>query len=108
MLLFDAHLSPVLTTLLKDIFPNSRHVFSFALEEFDDLIWEFAKENDLAIVTKDEDFADLNERLGFPPKVILIKRGNCPTKTIEAILRSNLDSIQKLLTDPEIGLLILK
>ncbi len=108
MLLFDAHLSPILTNLLADIFPNSRHVFSFALEEFDDLIWEFAKENSLVIVTKDEDFADLNERLGFPPKVILIKRGNCPTKTIEAILRSNFESIQKLLDDPDIGLLILR
>ena len=108
MLLFDAHLSPDLITLLKDIFPNSRHVFSFALEEFDEKIWNFAKENNLVIITKDEDFADLNERLGFPPKVILIKRGNCPTKTIEAILRSNLDSIQRLLTDPDIGLLILK
>ena len=108
MLLFDAHLSPSLVSLLADIFPNSSHVFSFGLEDSDDLIWDFAKENDFAIVTKDEDFADLNERLGFPPKVILIKRGNCPTKTIEAILRSSLDSIHELLTDPEIGLLILK
>ena len=89
MLLFDAHLSPVLTTSLNDIFSRLTACFSFALEEFDDLIWEFAKRKELLIVTKDEDFADLNERLGFPPKVILIKRGNCPTKTIEAILRSN-------------------
>ncbi len=108
MLLFDAHLSPVLTSSLKDIFPESQHMFSFALEESDELIWELAKEKNLVIVTKDEDFADLNERLSFPPKVILIKRGNCPTKTIEAILRSNADSIFKLLNDPDIGLLILK
>ena len=108
MLLFDAHLSPVLTTSLNDIFPDSQHVFSFALEEFDDLIWEFAKEKNFLIVTKDEDFADLNERLGFPPKVILIKRGNCPTKTIEAILRSNRETILELKNNPEIGLLILK
>ncbi len=108
MHLFDAHLSPILTTSLKDIFPDSLHVFSFALEEFDELIWEFAKEKNLVIVTKDEDFADLNERLSFPPKVILIKRGNCPTKTIEAILRSNIETIQELINNPDIGLLILK
>ncbi|HMV77786.1 MAG TPA: DUF5615 family PIN-like protein [Leptospiraceae bacterium] len=108
MLLFDANLSPSLPVLLKDIFPDSQHVFSFFLEESDDLIWEFAKEKNLVVVTKDEDFADLNERLGFPPKVILLKRGNCSTKTVEAILRSNLDNIQKLFTDPDIGLLILK
>ncbi len=108
MLLFDAHLSPILTTSLNDIFPGSLHVFSFALEESDELIWELAKAKNLVIVTKDEDFADLNERLSFPPKVILIKRGNCPTKTIEAILRSNVESIHELLNNPDIGLLILK
>ena len=109
MLIFDANLSHELVALLSDCFPKSVHVRMVSLREAKDpSIWQYAKDNNLTVVTKDEDFRDLYFTKGFPPKVILIKRGNCPTKTIEAILRSNLDSIQKLLTDPDIGLLILK
>ncbi len=77
-------------------------------EAEDPNIWQYAKDHNLTVVTKDEDFRNLYFTKGFPPKVILLKRGNCPTKTIEAMLRSNIDSIQKLQTDPDIGLLILR
>lgn len=32
------------------------------------------------VVTKDEDFASLNEINGFPPKVILVKKRKLPNK----------------------------
>ncbi|MDX1957824.1 MAG: DUF5615 family PIN-like protein [Leptospiraceae bacterium] len=108
MLLFDANLSPELVSMLADLFPNSQHVFTYSLEKDDKEIWEFAFKENLIIVTKDEDFANILERFGAPPKVILIKRGNCPTKTIESILRVSEEQIKILIKDASLSLLILR
>ncbi len=48
---------------------------------------------------------DQNILLGFPPKVIWIRRGNCSTSDIEKLLRENFDAISALDEKPETGLL---
>ena len=88
-LLFDQNLSPRLYESLRDLYPESLHVRSVGLEAADDsLVWEFAKEHDFSIVTKDSDFRQLSFTHGHPPKVVWIRRGNCSTSEIESILRS--------------------
>ena len=67
------------------------------MEQTDDrLIWERAKQDGLTIVSKDSDFYQRAVLFGHPPKVIWIKRGNCPTKQVEfireAILTASSDS----------------
>lgn len=105
-LLFDQNLSPRLVNRLRDIFPNSNHVFPLGLDTADDTaVWEYAKLNDFVLVTKDADFGDLSVLRGFPPKVIWIRRGNCKTSDIEQILRDNFVTIQQLDTDVALGLL---
>jgi predicted nuclease of predicted toxin-antitoxin system len=105
-LLFDQNLSPRLITLVADIFPHSKHVHLLGLgTAFDREVWEYARENDLIIVTKDADYSELGALLGFPPKVIWIRRGNCSTHDIEVILRANRDAIEALSTDPNLGVL---
>src|SRR5688500_1422285 len=107
-LLFDQNLSPKLIKTLGDIFPNSNHVFTLGLDESNDTeVWEYAKDNDFALVTKDADFGDLSILRGFPPKVIWIRRGNCKTSDIEAILRNNVEAIKELETEEQIGLITL-
>jgi len=107
-LLFDQNLSPKLVKSLEDIFPNSIHVFPLGLDESDDTkVWEYARDNDFTLVTKDADFGDLSILRGFPPKVIWIRRGNCKTSDIEAILRKNFDAINELETETQIGLITL-
>jgi predicted nuclease of predicted toxin-antitoxin system len=107
-LLFDQNLSPSLIKLLADVFPDSNHVFPLGLGESEDTkIWEYAQTNGFTLVTKDADFGDLSILRGCPPKTIWIKRGNCKTSDIEKILRNNLNAIQKLEEDDEIGLLTL-
>lgn len=107
-LLFDQNLSPHLVKLLSDIFPNSNHVFPLGLDTFDDTdVWEYARQNAFTLVTKDADFGDLSILRGFPPKVIWIRRGNCKTSDIEKILRDNFAAIERLETDPQIGLITL-
>jgi predicted nuclease of predicted toxin-antitoxin system len=58
-------------------------------------------------VTRDADFSDLNVMLGYPPKVIWIRRGNCTTGEMESILRSNYLAVESLAEDESVGMLTL-
>jgi predicted nuclease of predicted toxin-antitoxin system len=107
-LLFDQNLSPRLVTRLADLYPGSIHVESLGLgTALDDAIWNYARQNDCFIVTKDADFSEMGLLAGFPPKIIWIRRGNCSTKEIETILREAHASIQAMSKDFEIGVLML-
>jgi predicted nuclease of predicted toxin-antitoxin system len=107
-LLFDQNLSPRLVNRLADLYPDSTHVYLIGLDMAPDLvIWEYARDNEFLIVTKDADFSDLNVMLGFPPKVIWIRRGNCTTKALESMLRSNYETVRSLAEDGGFGILTL-
>ena len=107
-LLFDQNLSPKLGDRLADLYPGSVHVESIGLgTAFDSTVWDYARQNDYLIVTKDADFGEMGLIAGFPPKVIWIRRGNCSTREIEAILREGYASIQALNEDPATGTLML-
>ena len=107
-LLFDQNLSPRLVSSLAGLFPNSDHVFQLGLDRASDKeIRDFALQSEFTIVTKDADFGDLNILLGFPPKVIWIRRGNCSAREIEDILRDEFDSIFAHHNNPQSGLLVL-
>ncbi len=74
----------------------------------DKQIWEYAKENDLIIVTKDRDFYDKIMISGPPPKVIHIRVGNMKMKVFHSFMNkiwpsaSNLIQTHKLvLVDKE-------
>ena len=57
-LLFDQNLSPRLPRLLSDIYADSVHVRDIGLRDADDVvIWEYAKANGYAIVSKDSTFS---------------------------------------------------
>jgi len=83
LLLFDQNISPRLVERLADLYPAP---YTF-------LLWIWARQwilksairrgHDYMIVTKDADFSELGVVQGFPPKIIWIRRGNCPTQEIE-------------------------
>ena len=107
-LLFDQNLSPRLVDFLADLYPDSTHVYLIGLDMVPDtVIWEYARDNGFLIVTRDADFSDLNVLLGFPPKVIWIRRGNCTTKAVESMLRSNYGAVRSLGQDEGVGILTL-
>jgi predicted nuclease of predicted toxin-antitoxin system len=107
-LLFDHNLSPQLVNRFADLYPDSQHVFLLGMGQDDDRqIWEYAAQHDFTIVTRDSDYNDLSLLLGFPPKVIWIRRGNCSTRTIESILRAAATAIQKFNQTASIGVLTL-
>jgi predicted nuclease of predicted toxin-antitoxin system len=93
-LLFDENLSFRLVAGLNDLFPDSAHVRDVGLSQrSDDEVWRFAAINGFGIVSKDEDFHQRSFLRGHPPKVIWIRRGNCATRDIDAILRENAKAI---------------
>lgn len=105
-LLFDQHLSHKLITRLVDLYPASEHVRDRGLTSADDeAIWEFAKREQFAIVTKDEDFHARSIVHGHPPKVLWIRSGNCATDLVETLLRKNFADIHQFESDPGAGFL---
>jgi predicted nuclease of predicted toxin-antitoxin system len=107
-LLFDQNLSPRLVEPLGDLYPNSTHVSVIGLgSAFDVEIWEYARQQDHVIVSKDVDFSELGLLWGFPPKIIWVRRGNCSTQELEKLLRDSYDAITALCNDPETGILTL-
>jgi predicted nuclease of predicted toxin-antitoxin system len=100
-LLFDQNLSRHLIGRLDDAFPESAHVSALGLSQGDDSeVWQRAESGGYTVVSKDSDFNDLLLLHGFPPFVIWIRRGNCSTSEIEALLRTRRSEIERL---PESG-----
>ena len=106
-LLLDANLSWRLTATLQQHFTTCLHVDSIGLSvpATDQAIWNYAKENDLLIVTNDEDFPDLVNLRGFPPKVILLRTGNQSTLFIANLLIIRKENILSLYESQDYGLL---
>jgi len=72
---------------------NYIHVSDINLRMNDNEIWNYAKEHNLTIITKDKDFSN---RILFntpPPKVIHLKIGNLKLKSLFSYLSDNWNSI---------------
>ncbi len=67
--------------------------------------WEYARENHLTIVSKDNDFQRFFTEYGYPPAVVKLSLGNCNNKEIKDQLIENSDNIKGL--SEEFGLLII-
>ncbi|HEX8598095.1 MAG TPA: DUF5615 family PIN-like protein [Chloroflexia bacterium] len=107
-LLFDHNLSPRLAQKLSDLYPQSEHVYNIGLDRAtDDEVWHVAHDNDYVVVTRDSDFSDLSTLRGFPPKIIWIRIGNCPTSRIEAVLRAQEEQIKVFANDSSSGVLMI-
>lgn len=89
-LLLDQNLSPWLAHTLAAVYPGTAHVRDVGLQAADDdTVWTYAAQHGFVIVSKDADFHQRSFVLGHPPKVVWIRRGNCSTVEMEAILRSH-------------------
>ncbi len=88
-LLIDENISYRLVKKIEDIFPNSQQVKRLGLlAKEDEIIWKFAVNFGYTILTFDEDYKELSNLLGTPPKVILLKTfENASTFKIEEVLR---------------------
>ena len=76
-LLVDAQLPPALAAALRQAGCDAVAVREVGLREAKDAaIWEYALQNNAAILTKDEDFAERCLRSQNPPVVVWLRIGN--------------------------------
>ena len=86
----DAHLHPELAVWLgsqyKVIVKTLREIDLH--EADDDVLFAAARRfGNIVIITKDEDFVELIERLGAPPQVIWLTTGNSTKLELQSIMR---------------------
>ncbi len=107
-LLFDENLSPRLPGLLRGEFPESAHVREIALRGAPDRrIWDYARDQGFAIVSKDNDFRQLSFLHGAPPKTLWLSIGNVGTSGVAGLLRKEQAQIDAFGIDADSSLLVL-
>ena len=106
-LLFDDNISYRIVKMVIGLFPDCLHVSRTGLANPapDRLIWEYARKQDYIIVTFDEDFENLYNLYGFPPKVIVLRLGNTSTRIIADTLSSKKPEIETFCLSDMYGLL---
>lgn len=82
-LLFDENVSHRLPESLANEFPDSAHVRTAGLRGADDRqIWDYARDQGFAIVSKDTDFRERSYVDGAPPKVVWLDVGNAGARRL--------------------------
>lgn len=94
-ILLDANLSWRLIKKIEPYFEEVIHVNNLKINQpaKDIEIWNFAKENEFTIITKDDDFEKLVLLNNAPPKVIYLKTFNLETNKLSDLLITNIDKI---------------
>lgn len=106
-LFFDENLSPRLADILAHEYPGSTHVRNAGMRGADDSrIWDYCKEGDFVIVSKDTDFRERSFMEGYPPKIIWLDVGNAGTREIAELLRQELLRVKRFAEQQETSLLI--
>ncbi|RIJ98748.1 MAG: hypothetical protein DCC46_10815 [Armatimonadetes bacterium] len=72
----------------------------------DEQVWDYAGNEGLVILTKDWDFQARSIFRGAPPKVILLRLGNCTTSLAEATIRNSLEAITAFEADETAAMLL--
>jgi predicted nuclease of predicted toxin-antitoxin system len=107
-LLFDQNLSHRLVRTLADVYPDCQHVRNVGLRDASDTqVWNYARSNGYTIVSKDSDFYQRSLAIGFPPKVIWVRLGNCTTTAIEELLREHAVTVEQFEVDAIATFLVL-
>src|SRR5262245_6163077 len=107
-LLFDQNLSYRLAGQLGAEFPGSQHVLDAGLaRSSDSAVWAYAAAQGFVIVSKDSDFQQRALLLGYPPKVVWVRLGNCSTAAVAILLRSRQADLLAFEADPTVSFLAL-
>jgi predicted nuclease of predicted toxin-antitoxin system len=95
-LLIDENLSESLVDALQDLFPDSLHVRIMGHGGATDAeIWMLARELGCTLLTRDQDYEGLSVLRGAPPKVILVRLGNCTTADVIRLIHDRESTIRE-------------
>ncbi len=95
----DAQLSPALARWIRETFQIEAHaVRDLGLRNAKDpVIFKAAREAEVVVMSKDEDFRLLVERQGPPPQVLWVTCGNTSNARLREILTKSLPAAIELL-----------
>lgn len=60
----------------------------------DKVLWDYATENELIIVSKEYDFQQMQIEKGSPPSVVKLSIGNCTNERIKQVFTENAADIK--------------
>ncbi|BDS08273.1 hypothetical protein NT6N_33130 [Oceaniferula spumae] len=81
--LVDAQLPPALARMLESNGHTAQHVKDIDMLVADDsVIWDYALERNMAIVTKDEDFAHRLSQSSKAPVIVWLRIGNTTRRAL--------------------------
>ena len=101
----DAQLSPALAAWITENFSDieATAVRDLGLREAEDKVIFFSAQSaNAAVMTKDSDFVELQQRYGAPPKIIWVTCGNTSDMRLKSILLASLHEAVDLLEAGEI------
>jgi len=100
----DAHLSPALAAWINRTYDdiNAQSVRAVGLRDAEDEeIFQAARDANVIVMSKDNDFLNLLDRHGPPPKVIWVTCGNTSNQRMRTILRQTLRPAVEMLDGSE-------
>ncbi|MEX2603216.1 MAG: DUF5615 family PIN-like protein [Gracilimonas sp.] len=100
----DAQLSPAIAAWINRTFDDidAESVRALGLRDATDRdIFEAARKADVVVMSKDDDFIQLIDQRGTPPKLIWITCGNTSNARMREILSTALLKVKKLLESGE-------
>jgi predicted nuclease of predicted toxin-antitoxin system len=99
-LLFDQNISFRILRLLPGSFADCQHVRTVGLIDCDDeIIWQYARQNNFTVVTFDADFFKIFIAKGAPPKIVWLRTGNLSNSEIVELLILNFSKIASFIND---------
>jgi predicted nuclease of predicted toxin-antitoxin system len=103
MIWLDAHLSPRLASwITESLGVDAKALREIGLRDAEDQdIFDQARKNEVIILTKDKDFADLVVRCGPPPAVIWLRCGNTSEERLKQVLSNHLTRALDYITTGE-------
>jgi predicted nuclease of predicted toxin-antitoxin system len=105
-LLLDANLSYRLKKPLGNYFEVVEHVDAIFEERPTDYqIWEYAFANNFIIATNDEDYENILNMRGFPPKVILFRTGNQSNAFLLQLIEIKMDELNRFVESEVYGIM---
>ncbi|HEV2327384.1 MAG TPA: DUF5615 family PIN-like protein [Verrucomicrobiae bacterium] len=98
--LVDNQLPEALCNFLATQGHRSSHVLSLQMDQASDReIWDYAKNGNWLIVTKDEDFLHLANRPGDSGKLLWVRIGNCRKDALLRAFEKELPEIVRLFNE---------
>ena len=107
----DTNISPAIAKWMGDYLGIIvKSSYTLDLHYLDDLtIYERAKkQGNVVLISKGADFAELISRLGWPPKLINLKIGNCSNQLLWDRIKPKIDQALQLLINEEIDIVELQ